>query len=77
MFGAFLRAALSAAIAVVIAAILGFVAPYLLPYMGPQDELLYQSFKSISDNSLIVMILAICLGLLARAVVEANPRRLS
>ncbi|CAI49743.1 uncharacterized protein NP_7028A (plasmid) [Natronomonas pharaonis DSM 2160] len=73
MFGAFIRAVLSAGAAVLIAAILSFILGFFLPFLGPEDELLYRSFAAVAEHNLLVMMLAVCAALVARAVVEARP----
>ena len=72
MFGAYVRAAGTAAFAVLAAALLQFLTPLLLDYLGPQDSLLYRSFSGLSENALIIMLVAIGAGVIARAVVESG-----
>lgn len=76
MFGAVARAALAVLGAALLAAVLQYIAGFMLPFLGPQDELLYQSFNAIAENSLTVMLVAVLAGLVAAAAVEASPRGL-
>lgn len=72
MFGKFVRATLTIGACVLLAAIMRFIVPYLLPYQGASDSLLYRSFTGITDNVLLIMLLAIGAGILARAIVESD-----
>jgi len=72
MFGVYIRAAITIGIAVVSAAILQFVIPFLLPYQGPEDELLYQSFATLADNALFIMLLGIAAAVMAGAITQSG-----
>lgn len=74
MFGSYLRAALTVPIAIVAAGIIQFATPFFLPYMGPQESLLYRSFDFLGGNALLIMLLAIGAGVMARAYLESGPR---
>jgi len=75
MFGSYIRAALTIGVAVLSASVLQFAVPFLLPYQGPQDSMLYNAFSGIADNALLIMLVAIAGGVLARAVVESRGVR--
>jgi len=72
MFGAYLRAALTIAFAVLASAVLQFLVDPLLQFMGPQNTLLYRSFSGLAENALIIMLLAVGAGVIARAVAESG-----
>ena len=72
MFAAYIRAAITLGIAVVVGVILQMVIPFFLPFQGPEDGLLFQSFSTVADHGILMMVTAIGVGLLARAVVESN-----
>lgn len=72
MFGAYLRAALTIAFAVLASAVLQFLVDPLLQFMGPQNSLLYRSFSGLAENALIIMLLAVGAGVIARAVAESG-----
>ena len=72
MFGAYLRGALTIGVAVLSAAVLQFVVPYLLPYQGPEDSMLYTAFSGLAENALIIMLIAVGAGVIARAVTESG-----
>lgn len=72
MFGAYIRATITVGVAVLTAAILNFIVPFFLRFQGPTDSLLYRSFAGIAENSLLIMLVAIGAGLLARAVAESQ-----
>lgn len=72
MFGRFVQAAGAIAFAVLMAALLRFVVPFFLDFLGPEDSLLYRSFSGLSENVLLVMLLAVGAGVIARAVVESR-----
>jgi hypothetical protein len=72
MFGAYLRAALTIAFAVLASAVLQFLIDPLLGFLGPQNSLLYRSFSGLAENALIIMLLAIGAGVIARAVAESG-----
>jgi hypothetical protein len=73
MFGAYGRAGLTIPIAVFAAGFLQYITPFFLPFMGPESSLLYRSFDYLGGNALIIMIVAVAAGVLARATVESNP----
>ena len=73
MFAAYIRAALTLGVAVIVGIILELIVPFLLPFQGPQDSLLYQSFATVADNALLIMVIAVGFGLIVRAVVERSP----
>jgi hypothetical protein len=72
MFGAYARAALTIAFAVLIAAVLQFVVNPLLAFLGPESSLLYRSFSGLTENALIIMLIAVGAGVIARAVTESG-----
>ncbi len=72
MFGVYIRGAITVGIALVCAAILQFVIPFLLPYQGPEDELLYQSFATLADNALFIMLLGVAAAVFAGAVAQSG-----
>ena len=72
MFGAYLRAALTIAFAVLASAVLQFLIDPLLAFLGPQNSLLYRSFAGVAENALIIMLLAVGAGVIARAVAESG-----
>lgn len=72
MFGAYVRAAGTAAFAVLAAALLQFIVPFFLDFLGPSDSLLYRSFNGLAENALLVMLLAVGAGVIARAVAESG-----
>lgn len=72
MFGDYIRGAITIGIAVVSALILQFIVPFLLPYQGPEDELLYQSFSSLADNALFIMLLAVAAAVMAGAIRQSG-----
>jgi len=72
MFGDYIRGAITIGIAVVCALILQFIVPFLLPYQGPEDELLYQSFSSLADNALFIMLLAVAAAVMAGAIRQSG-----
>lgn len=72
MFGAYARAALTIAFAVLIAAVLQFVVSPLLAFLGPESSLLYRSFNGLAENALIIMLIAVGAGVIARAVTESG-----
>ena len=72
MFGAILRSAPTAAGAVLLGAVLQFILSRVLPYLGPESGMLYRSFNAIAEHGLLIMLVAVAAGLLARAVVESN-----
>jgi hypothetical protein len=75
MFGNYVESALTIGVAVLSAAILQFIIPYLLPFQGPSDSMLYRAFDGIAENALLIMLVAIAAGVLARAVVESRGVR--
>jgi len=72
MFGAYLRASLTIAFAVLASAVLQFLIDPLLGFLGPQSSLLYRSFAGLAENALIIMLLAVGAGVVARAVAESG-----
>jgi len=72
MFGAYLRAGLTIAFAVLASAVLQFLIDPLLAFLGPQNSLLYRSFAGVAENALIIMLLAVGAGVIARAVAESG-----
>jgi len=74
MFGAYARAALAIPLAVLVDGILDFIGPAFLPLLGSEGAPLYEGFSALIENSLLIMLVAIAAGVLARAVVESNPR---
>lgn len=74
MFGAYVRGGLTVVVAVFAAALLEYITPLFLPFLGAQDTLLYRSFNWLGTNALLIMLVAIAAGVLARATVESNPR---
>jgi hypothetical protein len=72
MFGAYARAALTIAFAVLIASVLQFVVSPLLTFLGPESSLLYRSFNGLAENALIIMLIAVGAGVIARAVTESG-----
>ena len=73
MFGAYGRGALTIPVAVFSAAFLEYLTPFFLPFVGAEGSLLYRSFDWLGGNALIIMIVAIAAGVLARAAAESNP----
>jgi len=76
MFGAYVRGGATIVIAVLVGALLQFIVPMFLPYLGPDDSLLVQSFSALAENAVFIGLIAVAAGVLARAVVESNPRRI-
>lgn len=76
MFSAYVRGALNVGAAVLVGAILQFIVPYLLPYQGDSDSLLYSSFEAISENAILIMLVAVGFTLIVQASIERNPRGL-
>ena len=72
MFGVYIRAAITIGIAVVSALILQFIVPFLLPYQGPEDGLMYQSFDTLADNALFIMLLAVAAAVMAGAIRQSG-----
>ena len=72
MFAAYIRAAITLGIAVVVGVLLQMLVPPFLAFQGPEDGLLYQSFEAVAEYGILLMVTAIGVGLLARAVVESN-----
>jgi len=73
MFGAYVRGGLTVVVAVFSAALVEYIVPFFLPFLGPQESLLYRSFDWLGTNALLIMLVAVAAGVLARATVEANP----
>jgi hypothetical protein len=73
MFGAYVRGGLTVVISVFAAALLEYLTPFFLPFLGPEESLLYRSFDWLGTNALLIMLVAVAAGVLARATVEANP----
>jgi len=74
MFGAYIRAVLNVGVAVLVAALLQFIIPFFMPFMGDEESLMYRSLDTLADNALMIMLIAIAAGLIARAAVERSPR---
>lgn len=72
MFSKYLRDGINLGFAVLLAAILGFILQFFLPMMGPEDGLLRSAFASLDRWMLLLMIVAVLGGILARATVEGN-----
>jgi len=72
MYGAYIRSVLYIGGAVLLSAIISIVATPLLAFQGPTDSLLYESFAFVIDEALLLMLLSIALGLVARASVEGG-----
>lgn len=72
MFGAYVRAAATLAFAVLAAAVLKFLVSPFLEYLGPESSLLYRSFNGLAENALIIMLIAVGAGVIARAVRESG-----
>ena len=72
MFSAYIRAALSIGAAVLVGGLLEFIVPFMLPYQGAEGDLLYDVFAATADHGLLVMVIAVAVGLLARATVESG-----
>lgn len=72
MFGAYVRAAATIAFAVLAAAVLQFIVAPLLGFLGPESSLLYRSFSGVADNALVIMLIAVGAGVIARAVTESG-----
>ena len=73
MFGAYVRGALTIVVAVFSAALLEYLTPFFLPFVGAEGSLLYRSFDWLGGNALLIMLVAIAAGVLARAAAESNP----
>jgi len=72
MFGAYARAAITIPIAVLLSSILQFIVAPMLDYLGPESSLLYRSFNGLAENALLIALLAIGAGVIARAVTESR-----
>lgn len=75
MFGKYVESALTIGIAVLMGAIIKFIVPYFLPFQGPQDSMLYRAFNGVAENAILIALVAIAAGVLARAVVESRGVR--
>ena len=73
MFGRYVRGALTIVVAVFSAALLEYLTPFFLPLVGPEESLLYRSFDWLGGNALLIMLVAVAAGVLARAAAESNP----
>lgn len=74
MFGVTIRAAFTAALMPVAAAILGRILEELIPLFNAPDSMLAQTFTAVSDNALLIGLLAALVMLLAAAVTESEVR---
>lgn len=72
MFGAFVRAAPTAVVGALFAAILSYVLAPMMEYLGPEGSLIHRSFASVNEHALLIIIGAILLTLLGRAIVESR-----
>lgn len=72
MFGAYARAAATIAFSVLAAAVLQFIVAPFLDFLGPTDSLLYRSFDGLAENALLIMLIAVGAGVIARAVTESR-----
>lgn len=72
MYGAFGRAAIEIPIAVLLGAILQFIVAPMLDFLGPESSLLYRSFTGVAENAVLIALLAVGAGVIARAVTESR-----
>lgn len=73
MYGAFARGGLEVVIAVFAGALLEYLTPFFLPFVGPESSLIYRSFDWLGSNAVLIMLVAVAAGVLARAAAESNP----
>lgn len=74
MFGTYLRAAAALGGAVLVAKLIEWLVPMLVPYMG--ETIVARSFESLANNALLIALIAIAVGVIARAVNESDPARM-
>lgn len=75
MFGVTLRTVLQAAIMPLAAAMLGRVLEEMIPLFNAPDSMLAAAFTAVSNNALLIGLLAAGVTLLASAVTESEVAR--
>jgi len=75
MYGAYIRGGITTVGVALVGAVLNFILPYVLPYLGPEDELIYQSFATLGNNTVMIGLIAVGAGMLAAAAAESSAGR--
>jgi len=60
---------------VLIAAVLQFIVNPMLPMLGATDGMVYRTFDVLTEQALLIMLVAIGAAVIARSVSESNAGR--